>query len=287
MKFNISGNFMKGFLKKTGEVITKKSPVIAATLGVIGLGCAVFSAVKATPKAMKAIEKAEIEKNSAEIKESQEEGREVNLEPLTKKEKAVIYAKCYWKTAALTAVTTACIIGSVVLANRQTKAMALLYATTATTLEQYKDAAKEVVGEKTERKIDDRRAQRKVEGIDDNDDCIINTGRGMHLCYDCVSNTLFYSDIEDVRKTINELNAMLMEVEKVSINDYLYALGLDEIEYGYANDIGWKFNKEFGNQNSLLELRPASGLTKSGKPYYAVKLNISPSSLYYDDVPWR
>ena len=33
MKFNISGNFMKGFLKKTGEVITKKSPVIAATLG--------------------------------------------------------------------------------------------------------------------------------------------------------------------------------------------------------------------------------------------------------------
>lgn len=287
MKFNISGNFMKGFLKKTGEVITKKSPVIAATLGVIGLGCAVYSAIKATPKAMKAIEKAEIEKNSAEIKKSQEEGREVNLEPLTKKEKAVIYAKCYWKTAALTAVTTACIIGSVVLANRQTKAMALLYATTATTLEQYKDATKEVVGEKTERKIDDRRVQRKVEGIDDNEDCIINTGRGMHLCYDCVSNTLFYSDIEDVRKTINELNAMLMEVEKVSINDYLYALGLDEIEYGYANDNGWKFSKEFGGQNTLLELRPASGLTKSGKPYYAVKLNIAPGSLYYDDVPWR
>lgn len=281
MKLNVNGNFLKGFFKKTGEVITKNSPFIAASLGVIGLGCAVYSAIKATPKAMKAIEKAEIEKNSQEIRKSQEEGREVNLEPLTKKEKAFIYAKCYWKTGLLTLVTAGCVVGGVILANRQTKAMALLYGTAATTLEQYKEAAKDVVGEKKERAIHDKMVRDKTNGDHlDDDGMVISTGNGNTLCVDAISGRAFYSDLETVRRCINDLNNSLMQVGQVSLNDYFYALGIDEIKYEYASQIGWSYEK--GVCGRLIEAVYTSSLTPKGKPYMIIDITTAPKNVFQD-----
>lgn len=288
MKFNLNANFMKGLLKKTGQMMSKNSPIIAASLGVIGLGAAVFSAIKAAPKAKDLIEKAEIEKNNDEFKAAQEEHREVHITPLTKKEKAKIYGKVFLPTIAITAVTAGCIVGSVILANRQTAKAMLLYGTAATTLEQYKDAAKEVVGEKGERKIHDKMVQNKVDSTEFDESQVIQTGKGNTLCYDTYSGRLFRSDIQAIRAGINDLNTTLLDCETVTLNDYYYALGLNEIKQSFANETGWRYSKDYPGADGLLELRPTSGiLPGTSLTYYAVDLNRPARDLYNADVPWR
>lgn len=286
MKLNVNGNFLKGFLRKTGDVISKNSPIIAASLGVIGLGCAIYSAIKATPKAMQMIEEAEIEKNNEEMALAQEQGRGPEIVPLTKKEKAIIYGKCFWKTAALTVVTAGCIIGGVVLANRQTKAMTLLYGTAATTLEQYREAAKEVVGEKKERSIHDKVVSDKfsTEALD-NDEMIIDTGHGTHLCVDAITGRAFYSDIETIRRSINNLNAQLISVGQLSLNDYFYELGLSEIKYDYASMLGWRYDSPYGYGRQI-EVTYTSDLTPKGKPYLIVEVQTAPKFID-SEIPWN
>ena len=284
MNLKINGNFLKGFLTKTGQVISKNSPIIAASLGVIGLGCAVYSAIKATPKAMKMVEEAQETKDKEAAAKAFSEHTEVPDSALTKKEKLVIYGKCYWKTAALTAVTAACTIGAVLLANRQTKAMTLLYGTAATTLEQYKNAAKEVVGEKKERQIHDKAVTDKVRSEDlDDDDCIIDTGYGKHLCVDAITGRGFYSDIETIRRTINDLNAQLLASGQLTLNDYFYALGLKEIKYDYATQLGWRYDSPYGYGRQI-EATYTSDLTPKGKPYLVVEVKTAPK--FIDEVPW-
>ena len=296
MKFNFNANFMKGIFKKTGQFMAKNSPVIAASLGVIGLGCAVYSAIKAAPKAKEQIEKAEIEKNNEEIKAAQEESREVHMEPLTKTEKAKIYGKVFLPTIAITAVTATCIVGSVILANRQTAKAMLLYGATATTLEQYKDAAKEVVGENKERAIHDKMVQNKADATPLAEASIIQTGRGNTLCYDTQSGRWFYSSIPAIESTINQLNKTLIETGTVSLNDYFYALGLPEIKQSYMSDTGWMYNVNTGKGDLLsmkccdpwrvLRIIPTSGETneEERRPYYAVDFSQAAKPLC--ELPW-
>lgn len=286
MKLNVNGTFLKGLFRKTGEVVSKNSPIIAASLGVIGLGCAIFSAIKATPKAMRMIEEAEIKKNNDEMQLAQEQGRGPEIVPLTKKEKAVIYGKCFWKTAAITAVTAGCIVGGVILANRQTKAAMLLYGTAATTLEQYKDAAKDVVGEKKERLIHDKAVTDKVRSdMLDDDDAYIDTGKGRHRCVDALTGQQFFSDIESIRRSINNLNAQLISTGSLCINDYLYELGLKEIKHSFASQIGWRYDSPYGYGRQI-EAAFTSDLTPNGEPYIIVDVQTSPK--YTDEeIPWN
>lgn len=267
MNFKFNGAFLKGLAIKTGQVISKNSPIIAASLGVIGLGCAVYSAIKATPKAMKMVEEAEAKKEQEAVAKAFEEHKEVESTKLSNKEKLVIYGKCYWKTAALTVVTAACTIGAVCLANRQTSAMALLYGTTATTLEQYKNAAKEVVGEKKERQIHDKALTDSVDVAKvDDDEGYIDTGYGKMRLYEPITGRLYFSDIEMVRRQFNELNAQLLQTGYVTVNDYLYALGLGEIDpkWKYASDMGWRYDSGYGR---LIEVTYTSGLSPKQVAY--------------------
>lgn len=284
MKLNFNGNFFKGVFTKTGQMISKHSPIIAASLGVVGLGCAIYSAIKATPKAMQMVQDEEIKKNNDEMKKAMEEGREANMVPLTKKEKAVIYGKCYWKTAALTAVTAACIVGGVVLANRQTKAMTLLYGTAATTLEQYKNAANEIVGEKKARQINDKAVSDKLRSDDlDDPNLVIDTGFGNTLCVDGLSGRAFYSDMETIRKAINDLNAQLISCGALTLNEYWYALGLREIKADYATLLGWRYDSPYGYGRQI-EATFTSDLTPKGNPYLIVDVKTAPK--FVDEVPW-
>lgn len=265
MNLKINGNFLKGFLTKTGQVISKNSPIIAASLGVIGLGCAVYSAIKATPKAMKMVEEAQETKDKEAAAKAFSEHTEVPDSTLTKKEKLVIYGKCYWKTAALTAVTAACTIGAVLLANRQTKAMTLLYGTAATTLEQYKNAAKEVVGEKKERQITDKaRIDSAPKDALDDDDAYICTGNGNQRFIEGITKRQFTHDFDGIRKAVNELNASLLQTGQLTLNDYYYAMGLEELTNDIGNMIGWRYDSPYG-YGRLLDVEFTSMITPNDK----------------------
>lgn len=88
---------MNPILSKIGAAIAKRSVGILAGIGIAGFYAAMVEVAKETPKANLAIDNATIEKG----------------EDLTVKEKAKVYAKHYWKPAALGAMSAVSIIASV------------------------------------------------------------------------------------------------------------------------------------------------------------------------------
>lgn len=239
----VNGVFVKRAIKSAGMFINKNAPTIAAGVAIATMVSAVATAIKAAPKVVDMLDRAEIEKNSDAIEAHTSEGAVLEIVPLSRKEKLAIYAKCYWPTLLLIALSSTCMIGSVYFGNKQTKALAVLCSAAENTLQEYKDSVKDVVGEKKARDIVDDVNKKRVEKNQPTEETIYVTGHGNTLCLEPISGRYFRSSIEYVKSVINDLNAELIDVGFVTLNDYYYALGLRETKYGTSQ--GWNYNAGF------------------------------------------
>lgn len=253
---------MTNLLKSVKMVVTKHSPEILTGIGIAGMITATILAVRATPKALDLIANAEDEKFD-----------NGNGEHLTKVE----VIKAAWKPyipAAITSVTSVvCLIGANSVNARRNAALATAYNLSATALSEYKDSVIKTIGEKKEQSVRDRIAEERLSKEPVNKSAIIVSGNGNTRCFDTITKRRFMSDIESIKRIVNELNRRMVSGDDyISLNDFYYELGLDGSSIG--DDLGWNVS------DGLIELDFSAQLDSDGTPCIVIDYAIAPKRGY-------
>ena len=264
---------MKNFNLIVNDVkttLSKHAPEILTGIGIAGMITTTVLAVRATPKALSLIDakKQEVfdDLDPAEIPSNNTNYNEIQLKPIE-------VIKVAWKPyipAAVTGVTSvACLIGASSVNARRNAVLATAYQLSQTALTDYKEKVIETIGEKKEKVIKDKIAKEKIEKdpVSKKGDIII-TEKGNTLCYDAISGRYFKSDIEKIKKVVNELNRQMLNEMYISLNQFYIALGLSTTTLG--DELGWNID------NGLIELDISAQMADDDTPCIAIDYLISP-----------
>ena len=242
-------------VNKTRNFLSKHSPEILVGIGVTGMVTSTVLAVKATPKALILLEQAKEDKGDA----------------LTTIETIKVAWKPYIPAALLSVASISCIIGASAVNTKRNTALATAYAISERSLLTYRDKVIETIGEKKEKEIKDKVAQDAVDNKPVSNSQVIITTKGNTLCMDSISRRYFRSDLDNVKKIVNELNREMLTQNYVSLNEFYYALGLDGIKSG--SRLGWNVSDGF------IELRYSTCLAENDEPCIVIDFDNEP---YYD-----
>ena len=251
MKINKS--MIKATTNAVKGIVNKNAPQILAGVGVLlGVG-AVCEAVHATTKAVKTVE----------------EKKEESEDKLTKVEIVKATWKHYVPTACLAASSAACAIGSVHISMRRLASMTLAYTMSEKSFKEYKDKAKEFLGEKKEEELRGSIDHDQITANPPQKDLIRRARGGVTLCLDKFSGQYFYSDADTIRRVCNELTKYMFADYFVSFNDYCSSLDLEMTKFG--DDFGWN-----ANDGDIIEPEFTSTLTPEGAPVLVVDFTVGP-----------
>ena len=259
-------------LKTAQNTIKKHSPEILTAIGIAGMVTTTVLAVKATPKALELIEKEKDRKNEEFLKEAEKNGdSECNHISKLKPLEAV---KVAWKPyipAALTCLASAgCLIGANSVHVRRQAALYSAYKLSETAFTEYREKAKEVVGEEKEKEIRERVSQDHVSNIIIHEDGIVHTGNGNTLFLDPISKTVFRSSKNSIDKTVNELNWRMTYGSEpyISLEEFYNELKLPH--YALGNELGWRTDK------GMIDVVYNPAVTNSGEPCLELDFLIPP-----------
>ena len=248
---------MTAIFKDVKMAVSKHSPEILTGIGIAGMILTTVMAVKATPKALELIE------NKKE---------ELELHP-DEKLRPIETVKATWKCyvpAAVTGVTSvACLIGASSVNVRRNAALATAYNLSATALSEYKEKVLETVGERKEQAIRDKVAEERINKEPVNQSAIIVSGTGNTRCFDTITKQRFISDIETIKRTVNELNRRMINGEDyISLNDFYSEIGLDDVSIG--DELGWNVTR------GLIEITFSAQLDTDGVPCIVLDYAVAP-----------
>ena len=258
----------------------KHSPEILTGIGIAGMITTTVLAVKATPKALRLIDakKRDIFDNldPEDIPGNSTDYTEVSLTPLE-------VVKTAWKPYIPVAVTcvasVTCLIGASSVNAKRNAALATAYELSKTALSDYKEKVVETIGEKKEKTIREKVAQKKVDENPSGKSEVIITGNGDVLFLEPASMRYFKSDIESVRKIINDLNYRMttgME-EYISLSELYDEIGLSHTVT--SDDMGWNIYKD-----GPIDIDFPAAKTDKGEPCLMLEYNVSPRYDYSKNI---
>lgn len=257
--------FTRG-VKKLGGVISKNSPTILTGLAVGGLFTTVIFAVQATPKAQ-ALLNEELENRGLSTVGDYHSDKKFS-DDFTKTEILKITWKVYIPAACMGLATAACIVGSNSINQRRNAALATVYGLTEAAFREYKEKVVETIGKSKELKVRDEITGDQIKRDPPGEAEIIFTGRGEILCRDSFSGRYFKSDIEKIRRSINEINENRLQDMWVTLNDLYYELGLSNTKLGDL--LGW--DMDTGN----VKVSFSTQLTEEGEPCLVLNYDVAP-----------
>lgn len=267
------------FINSTKATLAKRSPEILTGLGIAGMITTTVLAVKATPKAMRLIEGERQRQNDELRKEAIENGwEEIGL---VDKLKPIEVVKVAWKPyipAAVTGVvSTACLIGASTINGRRNAALATAYQLSATALSEYKEKVVETIGEKKEKTIREKVAQKKLDENPIKTSEIIVTGGGDVLFIEPISMRPFTFDIEKLRKIVNDLNYRMVTgmEEYIALSEFYDEIGLPRTTV--SDDLGWNLGKD-----GQIEITWHACVTNDGKPALMLDYQVAPRRGFLD-----
>lgn len=253
---------------KTG--VNRKSPEILIGLGIAGMITTTVLAVKATPKALELIEEEKRRQNRKLVEESlgPECNQITNLKPL---EVIKVTWKCYIPAAVTGTVSIACLIGSNSVNARRNAALATAYKLSETALTEYKDKVIEEIGEQKEKVIREKIAQDKIDKSSVNKSEVVVVGSGDVLFLEPVCGKPFKSDIETVRKVINDFNYRMTtgQEEYISLSEFYDEFGLRHTTA--SDDLGWNLGRD-----GQIDIDFVAGTTEEGKPCLVLDYRVAP-----------
>lgn len=256
-KINLANLF-----KEVQTFVTDHSPEILTGLGIGGMITTTVLAVKATPKALTL------------IKDKQEELYPESTQKLTPAQTIKATWKCYIPAAVTGVTSIACLIGASSVNARRNAALATAYNLSATALAEYKEKVVETVGEKKEQAIRDKVAEERIKKEPVNNSAIIVSGTGNTRCFDTITKRRFISDIEQIKRIVNELNRRMINGDDyVSLNEFYYELGLtDGCDIG--DELGWNVTR------GLIEIDFSAQLDTDGVPCIVLDYSVAPKRGY-------
>lgn len=254
-KVNVS-NMAKG----VGVFAKKHSSEILTGIGIAGMVTTTVLAVKATPKALILIEE----------RKSEEE-----IDQLTPIETVKTVWTCYIPPVVVGTMSIFCMIGAASANVRRNAALATAYTLSESAMKEYRSKVIETVGEKTEKEVRDAISKDKIEKNPVTTSEIIITDKGDTLCYDVMSGRYFKSDIEKLRKIVNDMNRQMLKDSYIPLNDFYDYVNLEHIKLGY--DLGWNVS------DGLIDLDFSSHLAADGTPCIVLDFASAPK---YDFDRW-
>lgn len=241
--------------KHARKFVIDNTPGILTALGVTGALTTAYLTGKASFKA------AEIIANAQEKYDFDEKGR-----PLETQEKVELVWKEYIPAAGVAAATIACIIGANHIGTRRAAALASAYSLSEKAFTEYKDKVVEKVGEKKNQQIHDEIAQdRMSKDPASSSKVVVLTGE--ILCYDRWSGRYFTSDMETIRKAVNDINAQINNDYYASLTDLYDRIGLDATDE--SDEVGW-------NSDKLLDVTFSTMQSDTGKPCLTIAFDVRP-----------
>lgn len=249
-------NKFSNVINSTKNFLSKHSPEILVGIGITGMVTSTVLAVKATPKALGLLEKAKEEKHG---------------EDLTAIETVKAAWKPYVPSAIIGVMSISCIVGASAVNTKRNAALATAYAISEKSLLTYRDKVIETIGEKKDKEIREKIAQDEVDKKPVSNSQVIITSKGNTLCMDALSGRYFRSDLDKIKKVINELNRDIVTQNYVSLNELYYALGLEGLKNG--SRLGWNIN------DGLIELSYSTCLAENDEPCIVINYESEP---YYD-----
>lgn len=244
---------LTNFFKSTRTFLGKHSPEILTGIGVTGMITTTILAVKSTPKALMLIE---------------EKKKELGTDELTAIEVVKTAWKPYIPALALGIASASCIIGASAVNAKRNAALATAYAISERTLVRYRDKIIDTIGEKKEKEVREKIAQDEVDKNKVSNNGVIVTSKGNTLCRDAISGRYFRSDIDKIKKIVNELNRQMIYQNYISLNDFYYELGLDPVKNGSA--LGWNLD------SGLIELDFSTCLAENDEPCVVIDYLVGP-----------
>jgi hypothetical protein len=209
--------------KRAGQVAAENSPAILTAIGVTGTLTTAYLAAKGALKAAEALKEAEEEKRAehfAHVSDSEGKPTEVEFVGLTTQEKFEATWEYMVPAAMSAAMTVAAIICSNRISDRRTAALASAYSVVKESYTEYQAKTAEKVGPKKAQEIKDDVAAEMVKRHPIRSTEVIMTGGGQVPFYDRWSGRYFYSDIESVRKGVNDFNQQLLHDMYASLNEF-------------------------------------------------------------------
>lgn len=243
-------------IKGVQTTLIKHSPEILTGFGIAGMLTTTILAVKATPKAMQLIEAKK---------------QELGVDKLTPMETIKTAGKCYIPAAITGVVSAACMVGATSVNTRRNTVLATAYKLSETAFSEYKEKVVETIGEKQEHIVQEKIDKDHLERAASSNSEIIMTEKGNTKCYDRTSGRFFMSDIDQIKKSINELNHRLNVDMYVSLNDFYYILGLPETSLG--DILGWNIAR------GLIEPRISANIVQD-EPCIVLDFETPPQSDY-------
>ena len=248
---------MANVFKSVRVFTSKHTPEILTGFGIAGMVTTTVLAVKGTPKALKLIDM-----------KKEEEG----VEKLTAIETVKTTWKCYIPAALIGTASVACLIGASSVSARRNAALATAYKLSETALTEYREKVVETIGEKKEQVIQEKVDKERLEKNPVTKNEVIITDRGTTLCYDYQSGRYFKSDIEKIKKAVNEINRQMLLYDYVSLNEFYDVLGLERTPMG--DDLGWRVDRGY------IEPRFSSHIADDGTPCIVLNYEVAPQHDY-------
>ena len=247
---------LTNFIETTKGLMKKHSPEILTGIGITGMITTTVLAVKATPKALILLD------------EKRDELGRAYDERLTIKEIVQTAWKPYIPAVTLGVASITCIIGASTVNYKRNAALATAYAISEKTLVRYRDKVIETIGENKEKEIKAKVAQDEVKNKPVSNSQVIITSKGETLCKDSISGRYFKSDIETIKKVVNELNRQMTYQQYVSLEEFYNELGLEPIKN--ASYLGWNLD------DGLIEVDFTACLTDDDQPCIYVDYTVAP-----------
>lgn len=236
---------ISSMLKTVGGHISKNKSNICRGTGIALCIAATGSAIWATVKAMK----------------------KVDGEDLTKAEKFKAVWYYYIPAVTTEAFGIAFIIGASKLDEKQHAALAAAYSLTTTAFKEYKEKVIETLGEKKEESIRDEVIRDKVDRTSSTE--VYVTSNGDTLFYEPISDSLFMSNVNAVRKAINNFNRDMLSENNKSFNELAYEFGLNGLK-DVGDKIGWSV------EDGYIDIRFVGHVTEDERACLALEFNIPP-----------
>jgi len=240
--------------KRAEKLVTHNSPAILTAAGVAGTITTAYLVGKATFKA-------------AELIRERNEAQDVHDLWMPAKEKVELVWKLYIPAVTTGLLTVTCIVLANRIEHRRAVALAAAFTISEKALEEYKAKIVEKVGARKEQGYRDEIAQDRVNNDPLKDREVILIGTGEQLCYDLYTGRYFRSDVESIRKAVNDINLQVINDSFASLSDFYDRIGLSATSI--SNDVGW-------NLDTVLDVKFTTTLAKDGQPCIAIDFKTFP-----------
>lgn len=251
---------ISGIAKRAATYAATNSPAILTAVAVIGTVATAYLTGKASFKAAQILD----DQETITIREE--------LEPLTTQEKMKLVWTNFIPPVSLGLCTIACVILANRISARRAAALAAAYVLSERKYDEYKDKVLEKIGLKKEQTLRDELSQDQVNRAPSPSISTITLGDKSVLCFDAYTGRYFPSDMETLRKAMNDINHEINNDYYASLSDFYDRVGLPRTTF--SDEVGW-------NSNKLLELEFTTTLTESSQPCLVVNFGVTPIRDFY------